>query len=308
MSTGTNYILVSPVKDEEKYIEKTIQAVLKQTIKPSRWIIVDDGSRDSTYSIAEKYAREFPWITLVRHMRDAARQPGSGIIRAFNVGYDLVRNADYDYIVKFDCDLDFPADYFEQLIVRFQQDPKLGIASGIYLENRNGNWEPIKMPAYHAGGQTKMVRAKCFADIGGFVESRGWDTVDEIRAQAMGWNTRHFEELFFYHLKIEGSGIGFLRTCKMHGEIYYLTGGGHLFFLFKFMDRLVRGKPFFLGGMMMLWGYLKPYLTERPRLVSDSEAKLYQQMLNRRITDRLTSFMRSVMFQQRPSVSSTKLG
>ena len=74
------------------------------------------------------------------------------------------------------------------------------------------------------------------------------------------------------------------------------------------MDRLVRGKPFFLGGMMMLWGYLKPYLTERPRLVSDSEAKLYQQMLNRRITDRLTSFMRSVMFQQRPSVSSTKLG
>jgi len=301
MSTGSNYILVSPVKDEEKYIEKTIQAVLKQTIRPSRWIIVDDGSRDSTYSIAEKYAREFPWITLVRHMRDGARQPGSGIIRAFNVGYDLVRNADYDFIVKFDCDLDFPPDYFEQLIVRFQQDPQLGIASGIFLENRDGNWERIKMPAYHAAGQTKMVRAKCFEDIGGFVVSRGWDTVDEIRAQALGWHTRHFEEMFFYHLKIEGSGIGFPRTSKMHGEIYYLTGGGHVFFFFKFLDRLVRGKPFVVSGMTLLWGYLKPLLTRRPRLVSDSEAKLYQQMLNRRMTNRLSSILRSVTFQQRPS-------
>jgi poly-beta-1,6-N-acetyl-D-glucosamine synthase len=301
MSTGNNYILVSPVKDEEQYIEKTMQAVLSQTIKPSRWIIVDDGSRDCTYSIVEQYARQFPWITLVSHMRDAARQPGSGIIRAFNVGYDLVRNADYDFIVKFDCDLDFAPDYFEQLIVRFHQDSQLGIASGIYFENTNGKWEPVEMPAYHAAGQTKMVRAKCFADIGGFVVSRGWDTVDEIRARGMGWNTRHFEELFFYHLKTEGSGIGFLRTNKMHGEIFYLTGGGQPFFLFKFVDRLIFGRPLFLGGMMMLWGYLKPYLTRRPRLVSDSEARLYRQMLNYRIKDRLSSIARNLTLKPRAS-------
>ena len=158
----------------------------------ARWIIVDDGSRDSTHSIAEKYAQQFPWITLVSHMRDTTRQPGSGIIQTFNVGYDLVRNAEYDFIVKFDCDLDFDPNYFEQLIVRFQREPQLGIASGIYLENRSGKWEPVKMPAYHAAGQTKMVRAKCFADIEGFAVSRGWDTVDEIRARAKGWNTRHF--------------------------------------------------------------------------------------------------------------------
>ena len=304
MSSGKNYVLVSPVKDEEQYIEKTIQAVLGQTIRPSRWIIVDDGSRDCTHSLAEKYARQFPWITLVTNMRDAVRQPGSGIIRAFNVGYDQVPNIDFDFIVKFDCDLDFDPDYFEQLIVRFQQDPQLGIASGIYLENRNGKWEPVKMPAYHAAGQTKVVRAKCFADIGGFVVSRGWDTVDEIRARAMGWKTRHFEELFFYHLKPEGSGIGFLRTNKMHGEIYYLTGGGCFFFFFKFLDRLFFGRPFFLGGMMMLWGYLKPYLTRRPRLVSDSEARLYRHMLNHRIADRLSSILGGVIVRPRASKTS----
>jgi glycosyltransferase involved in cell wall biosynthesis len=198
MSGSSTYILVSPVKDEEKYIERTIHAILKQTVRPHKWIIVDDGSLDRTHAIVEEYARKYDWIMLASVVRDAARQPGSGIIRAFNVGYALVKDMAFDFIVKFDCDIEFPPDYFEQLIARFKQDDKLGIASGIYLEKKGDKWVPVTMPAYHAAGQTKMVRAKCFADIGGFVVSRGWDTVDEIRAQAMGWKTRHFEELFFY--------------------------------------------------------------------------------------------------------------
>jgi poly-beta-1,6-N-acetyl-D-glucosamine synthase len=284
----TNYILVSPVKDEETYIETTIKAVVQQSVRPSKWVIVDDGSRDRTREIAEKYALDHPWIMVVSHMRDGTRQPGSGIIRAFNFGYKLVRDSDYDFIVKFDCDLDFGPQYFEQLLIRFDQMPQLGIASGIYLEKKNGEWKSVDMPAYHAAGQTKMVRAKCFADIAGFVESRGWDTVDEIRAQAMGWETRHFQELFFYHLKAEGSGIGFLKTNEMHGEIFYLTGGGRLFFLLKFLDRMMFGRPRVVGGFRMLWGYLKPCLTGRKRLVSRSEARLYKRMLNRRIVDRLS--------------------
>jgi poly-beta-1,6-N-acetyl-D-glucosamine synthase len=299
-----SYILVSPVKDEEKYIERTIQAVLQQTVRPYKWIIVDDGSRDRTPAIVEEYARQHDWITVLSIARDAERQPGSGIIRAFNVGYAAVREIDFDFIVKFDCDIEFPPDYFEQLLIGFKQDDKLGIASGIYLEKEGDKWAPIAMPTYHAAGQTKMVRAKCFADIGGFVASRGWDTVDEIRAQAMGWKTRHFEELFFYHLKLEGSGIGFLRTNKMHGEIYYLTGGGPLFFFLKFWDRLFFGRPLVLGALMMLWGYMKPVLTRRQKLVSRVEAKRYRHMLNQRITDRLSSMLGN--WSARPTTITTR--
>src|ERR1700688_1120584 len=302
-SYGT-YILVSPVKDEEKYIERTIQAVLRQTVRPYKWIIVDDGSRDRTLAIVEECARQHDWITMLSTARDAERQPGSGIIRAFNVGYAAVKDTDTDFIVKFDCDIEFPPDYFEQLLMRFKQDEKLGIASGIYLEKEGDKWFPITMPAYHAAGQTKMVRSKCFADIGGFVASRGWDTGDEIRAQAMGWEIRHFEELFFYHLKLEGSGIGFLRTNKMHGEIYYLTGGGPLFFFFKFWDRLFFGRPLVLGALMMLWGYLKPVLTRRSKLVSDVEARLYRRMLNHRITARISSVLDG--WSARPTTSTIR--
>lgn len=306
MSTGNNYILVSPVKDEETNIEKTIRSVLQQTIRPSRWVIVDDGSLDRTHSIVEEYAHLFSWITLVTHTRDVVSRPESGIpqsananndlirdmtydIQAFLVGYEVIRDVDYDFIVKLDCDTQFPPNYFEQLLTKFHEDEQLGIASGIYLEETKGKWRTVRMPAYHAAGQTKMVRAKCFADIGGFVAYRGWDTVDEIKAQNRGWKTRHFKDLEFYHLKKEGSGMGFMRTNMMHGEIYYLTGGNHRFFVLKFLHRLLQGKPFFMGGIAMLWGYLKQYAMKRPRLVSDSEAKVYQHMLNERIANRLSS-------------------
>lgn len=284
---GEKYILISPVKDEEKYIEATIRTVLKQTLKPFQWIIVDDGSQDRTSSIVDSYAAKVDWIRVLRIDRNGKRGPGSPIIKAFSAGYELVKDSDFDFIVKFDCDLDFNEKYFEELITRFNRDEKLGIASGIYLENHGRGWRPVKMPSYHAAGQTKVVRKKCFEDIGGFVASRGWDTVDEIKAQAAGWKTQHFLDLYFYHLKNEGAGIGFLRTNAMNGEAYYLSGGGVPFFILKFLHRLIFGRPFFLGGLFLLYGFLKPWVARRQRLVNEREAKFYRALLNGRVVNRL---------------------
>lgn len=278
-----NYVIISAVRDEEKYVETTIESVVKQTAKPSRWILVDDGSRDKTPSIIARYSKLYPWITLITADHKANREPGRGVIRAFKTGYETIENADFDFIVKLDCDLKLPPDYFQLLVARFQQDERLGIASGIYLEHGALGWSPVKMPAYHAAGASKMVRVKCFEDIHGFVVARGWDTLDEIRAQMLGWRTRHFPELEFYHLKGEGSAIGLLRTSMNYGQSYYLTGGGALFFLLKVLQRAVRGKPLFLNGLMMAFGYIKAWLSEEQLLVNKAEATFYRQQLNGRI-------------------------
>jgi biofilm PGA synthesis N-glycosyltransferase PgaC len=284
---GTNYVIVSPAKDEGLNIETTIQAILKQTIRPSLWVIVDDGSQDDTCAIVERYMREYPWIRLISGTRRGKREYGAPVIEAFLEGYELVRDAGYDFIVKLDCDLDFAPDYFEQLIARFRENSALGIASGIYLEKyRGGDWRPVQLPDYHAAGASKMIRAKCYEDINGFAPVFGWDTIDQIRAQMAGWETRHFDELTFHHLRYEGSGVGLIGTNIRRGEGYYLTGGGLSFFLLKALHRTVYAKPFLIVGALMFFGYLRAWMLRKPRVVTSAEAKFYRNQLNRRIHER----------------------
>lgn len=277
------YVIVSPVKDEERYIDLILRSVTQQTIKPVLWIIVDDGSKDRTADIIGRYIEEYPFIKLVKHPNAGARRPGAAVIHAFNYGCRFVGEVEHDLIVKLDCDLSFEPDYFERLLEKFTQDPQLGIASGVYFEqDDSGGWNQIEMPAYHAAGACKVMRKDCFDDIGGFVAAAGWDTVDEIRAMAKGWKTTHFSDLAMKHHKPEGSGIGTLKTCVMHGEIYYLTGGSLFFFLLKVIHR-VREKPYGLAAFALARGYLKSLFSRKPLLVTKKEARHYRSMLHGRL-------------------------
>ncbi len=265
--------------------------MVRQSLLPVRWVIVDDGSTDRTVEIVERYVKDHSFIRLLKGPGGYSRQPGPAIIRAFNRGYQDAQDSEYEFIVKLDCDLTFESDYFEQLLRQMLADPKLGIASGVYLEaSRGGHWREVGMPPYHAAGASKVVRRACFEQIGGFILARGWDTVDEIRAMAHGWRTTHFRELKMKHWKPEGTGIGPLRTNFMHGEIYCLTGGSMLFFLFKVFHRLTK-RPFVIGGLALLWGFWRTKLSRKTSLVTADEAQCYHRLLKERVTDFLKGLL-----------------
>jgi biofilm PGA synthesis N-glycosyltransferase PgaC len=277
------YIVISPVRDEERYIDHTLRSVTSQTVTPAAWIVVDDGSTDASPRIVRCYAKKHSFIRLVLNDRPGARQPGAAVIRAFNRGYESVGTESYDFIVKLDCDLSFAPDYFEKLIKRFSADERLGIASGVYFEMDNsGVWYPVRMPAYHAFGACKVIRRSCFEEIGGFIAAKGWDTVDEIRAMSRGWTTTHFADLETRHHKREGTGIGVLNTSRMHGEIYYATGGDPLFLLFKSLRRL-SAPPRPLNALALVSGYVGAMLKGMPKLVTRSEARFYRALLRNRL-------------------------
>jgi poly-beta-1,6-N-acetyl-D-glucosamine synthase len=287
------YIVISPVKDEERYVHHTLESMVRQSVKPVRWIIVDDGSSDQTAQIVRRYEQDHGFILLVQRPRGLPRQPGSAVVHAFNSGYEAAGGLDYGFIVKLDCDLSFEANYFERLLEQFRADPKLGIASGAYLENSDGlTWAEVAMPPYHAAGASKVLRRTCFEQIGGFVPARGWDTVDEIRAMTHGWRTRHFGELKMKHWKREGTGIGALRTNFMHGEVYYRTSGSKAFFLLKVAHR-VTCRPLLIGGLALFWGYLRTMLRRQERLVTQEEARYYRALLNGRMAGRLKGVLQT---------------
>jgi glycosyltransferase involved in cell wall biosynthesis len=280
---SSRYVLITPVKDESRHIELTLRSVTAQTCPPALWVIVDDGSSDGTAEIAERYAARHSYIRVQRTPNAGARNLGSAEILAFYRGLETVRGVDYDFIVKLDGDLEFEPDYFERLLAKFAADPKLGIASGVYLEqDADGSWRVVGMPAYHAFGASKVMRRRCFEDIGGFALTPGWDTADEVRAWSFGWTTSHFRELEVRHHKPEGSASGLLKISRMHGLIHYVTGGDPLFFIFKAVHR-ARLKPYVLGSLALTYGYIQAVVTRRPRLVTDEQAAAYRRIMRERL-------------------------
>jgi poly-beta-1,6-N-acetyl-D-glucosamine synthase len=292
MCTEKKYVIISPVKDEEAYVEQTLHSVTAQSLKPILWVVVDDGSRDGTAEILHRYSSKHPYIWVVSHPMAGKRQLAFSEVRAFNWGCELIRSVEYDYIVKLDCDLSFEPDYFENLLRKFVYDKQLGIASGVYFERKRGGvWKEALMPPYHAAGASKVMRRACFEDIKGFVPAPGWDTVDEIRAMGHGWKTRHFRDLRMNHNKPEGSTMGAFNTSIMQGEAYYRSGGSKLFFILKALHRAT-SRPYLLSALGLLWGYLSAILVRKTLLVTESEARFYKALLLGRLTARRKSLGR----------------
>jgi len=78
----TKYVVITPVRDEELYLPLAIESMLRQTIRPQQWIIVNDGSKDSTGSIIEQAAQQHSWIQAVHRKDRGFRKWGAGIIES----------------------------------------------------------------------------------------------------------------------------------------------------------------------------------------------------------------------------------
>ena len=128
------YVLITPARNEQAFLEATIIAVLHQTIRPLLWVIVSDGSTDRTEEIVRRYSTKNPWIELIslpqRHDRHFA-----GKVHAFNAGYERVKRLSYDVIANLDADVSLEdPEYFAFLLTKFAQDSQLGVAGCPFRE------------------------------------------------------------------------------------------------------------------------------------------------------------------------------
>lgn len=279
--TASSYVIVSPVRNEAESLPQTIAAVVAQTVRPARWVIVNDGSTDRTRSIIDQAARTHAWICAVHRGDRGTRRAGSGVMEAFYDGYQLLPPAGWDFVVKLDGDLVFAPDYFERCLERFATAPRLGIASGlICLPGTDTPTAEFQDPAFHVRGPAKMYRRACWLEIGGLIRSPGWDTFDLIKANMAGWQTTTFQELAVIHLRPSGGAYGAWSNWTKNGFANYVVGYHPLFLLAKCARRAVH-KPYLLAAAGLLVGFLRGYRRPAAR-VPDPAAISYlrRQQLN----------------------------
>jgi poly-beta-1,6-N-acetyl-D-glucosamine synthase len=284
MGPANAYVIITPAHNEEAFIEKTIVSVIKQTVLPSKWIIVSDASTDRTDEIVNSYIAKNSWMKFVRK-DDRSGSNFSSIVDTFNIGYLHLNGVSYDFIGKLDADIQLPVHYYETILNKFGENPKLGVAEGKaieYYENKSRQHVYKK----NGVGSIHVFRRECFEAIGGYFDTKegGEDTIAEAVARMKGWETKTFCDIYAYHLKPTNIVVGnpIQRQWQL-GRREYFCGNHPLFEVAKCCFKIT-ARPYVIGAIARLSAYLYLWFSRTQRDLPGNVIRFIgQEQLNRLI-------------------------
>jgi len=291
-----SYVLVTTAYNEEQIIESTIKSVIHQTHLPKKWIIVSDGSTDRTDDIIRKYAEKYQFIIYERQEKrdiDKKRIEKASIAKSRSMKLALKRLSDveYDFIGNLDSDISFDSDYYEQVLSKFLNDSKLGIAGGgAFNVNPNGTLTGGGFIKTHfVGGPVQLFRRECYEEIGGYQPYGRDDCIAVGTAKMKGWKVRCFPEIRAFHYGTPSNKVKEkVPDCFKMGQMDYIMGD---FLIFQFIRCTIRAfkKPYILAGMAMMAGYVWAFLTKRKKIPEKNLRKYMQSQQLSKLISRLRS-------------------
>lgn len=285
-------LVISPVHNEAGHIERVARAVAAQHRPPDAWVIVDDASTDDTPEILRELEREIDFVSVVSVPtmtlgKGRDRLARAAEIRAFNLGLSKVEWRSFTHIAKLDGDVELPADWYERLLARFDEDPLLGIACGQLAEIVDGRKEVIPIPPHHVHGALKLYTRSCFETIGGIHERLGWDTIDEAYARMNGLKTHSFDEPIAIHHRPWASRGGVLRGRARHGACAYISHQSLPWVVVRAL-KVGSAAPIGLGGAAFLYGYLQAAASRTARFEDPALRRFVRRELRARVRRALT--------------------
>jgi len=271
MNKSMNIYIIIPVFNEEKYLQQSLDSIVKQTFLPKKLLLVNDNSSDNSENILKKYCNKFSWIKYINIKSNQAHIPGEKVIRAFYKGLEKL-DSNYDILCKFDSDIVLPENYLETIINIFNSDPKVGIAGGnLYIKKKN-NWIYEKISSKnHVRGPIKSYRKKCFEDIQGLRKSIGWDTVDVLTAQFNDWEIKTDKSLIVKHLKHTGANYSY-NSRFLQGEALYKMRFGLILSVISVLKTSINTGRF-LMIFFVFFGYINALIKRKERIVTKEQGK-----------------------------------
>ncbi|MCP4904759.1 MAG: glycosyltransferase [bacterium] len=266
-SASHRVVIVSPCRDEADTLERTIASMEAQTHQPVRWIVVDDGSSDDTPRLLAAAAERIPWLHIVRRENRGFRKVGGGVIEAFDAGRATL-DLPFDFIAKMDMDLEFGPRYLERALEYFAEDTNRAALSGQIHMHRNGEVvEEFSMVPEAVAGCFKLYRRTALEEIGGFVQAVMWDGIDIHKCRIHGFKTINVPDVLLriIHLRPMGASDRSIYRGRLRwGEGQWFMGSIFPYLLASGVNRM-RERPFLIGGLLIIVGYLKAAILRRAR-------------------------------------------
>ncbi len=267
-----SYVIITPARNEADNLPRLAACLAEQHVRPTTWVIVDNGSTDDTLAVARTLGDEWSWIRPLTIPGEETPVRGAPIVRALHAALaSLDQEHPPSFVVNLDADLSFEPDYFERLLEKFSTDPSLGIASGTCYELERGAWRQRHVTGSTVWGASRMYRWACLQDVLPLEERFAWDGIDEIKANARGWHTQTFLDLAFRHHRPEGHRDGGrFRARAAQGRAAYYMGYRPWYLVLRAMRHVVR-EP---GSVGLIWGYASCALAGEKRC-ADEQALAY---------------------------------
>lgn len=286
-----DYILIVPARNEEQRLPLMMKSIINQTVTPKICVIVDDGSTDNTPKIINALEENFTWIyhrTLPPRATETWGFSWDGGTHFAQVVSEGVKYAQeicnsqsiiYEYIAKVDADFVLPKSYFEELISRFQSEPRLGIASGdaYYAEIKDGvidasNITHKSVLADVPSDGARLYRKACLDAIGGILVSYGSDSVALAKARLLNWGTKRFGEIRAFATRKSVGGGHAWRGYKFAGYEAYCLDYHPFLVLLRAGSHLLE-RPHY-HAFAWLYGYSLGLLHRR-RKIEDEQVRFY---------------------------------
>ncbi len=231
------FLIIIPAHNEEKNISFCLESLKNQTFRDFRVVVVNDGSKDKTAEIAEKFQQYDERFQLI-NLEQSEHQPGAKVVRTFNKGLNSQNLDSFQIICKYDADIIFPTNYLKEIQEVFENNSKAGMVSGLVKikksvfenalafdfkdEKRQWKFENLSSQN-HVRGPIKAYRKECFVSMNGLRPVLGWDNIDVMLAQKNGWEVVTIKDLWVKHLRPTAYKYKKQKAEKL-GEYFYNIG------------------------------------------------------------------------------------
>jgi len=272
-----DYILITPAKNEANNLPPVLASIISQTIVPKIWMIIDDGSTDTTPIILQEFQEKYSWIKSIRlppHPWDISFHYSYVCNTGFQsiIDYCTENSIIYQYIGLLDADTEVNYDYFEKLLDIMHNDTSLGIVSGGIYHYIDGSlhWNDSNenLPA----GTGRLWRKECFLNTGGYLVEPSPDSLSNVKAILRGWKIKKFKNIIAVERRMTGSAQGSWLGAEIDGGTAYYLNLHPLLVGLNIFYRFV--KPPYYTGIAFGYAYLSA-LFKQDKKINDEEIKYY---------------------------------